>query len=248
MSSSSPAASNTFRQAQRWSDGLAPVLGDDLQAVVLFGGLAKGEFVPGHSDVNVLIVFRRLDAAILDRAAPFVRQGGLEFGLAAMLVTEADLRDLADVFPIKYLDMQRRHQVLYGDDPFPKVQVTPQHLRLRCEQELRNLGLRLRQSYVQRASRPELLQAALNRAVSSLLVNVSVLLELTKGKPTATKQEALAAAPQLGLAAEPLRQAWAVKQGELKLEPDALKQLFVSFMDVVQQTANLAKEADSKAA
>jgi hypothetical protein len=38
----------------RWAETLATALGDSLQAVVLYGGLAKGEFVPDQSDVNVV--------------------------------------------------------------------------------------------------------------------------------------------------------------------------------------------------
>jgi predicted nucleotidyltransferase len=223
-----------------WSENFARTLGDSLLSLVLYGGLAKGEFVPYQSDVNVLIVFRTATIEVLDRAAPLVRQGALEFRLAAMLATEADLRDLADVFPIKFQDMQRRHKVLWGEDPFPKVNVTREHLRLRCEQELHNLSLRLRQSYVQRTDRPELLQAALSRAVSSLLVNLGVLFELKTGKPSENKQDALTNATQLGIPLEPVRQAWALKRGELKPDSDTLRKLFASFMEAVQQAADVA--------
>jgi hypothetical protein len=136
--------------------------------------------------------------------------------------------------------MQRHHKVLWGEDPFPKVAIPREHVRLRCEQELRNLSLRLRQSYIQRTDRPELLQAALNRAVSSLLVNLGVLLELKTGKPAESKQDTLANVAQLGIPFEPLRQAWALKRGELKPDSDGLRNLFASFMDAVQQAADLA--------
>jgi hypothetical protein len=236
-----PASANDVnKQVAHWCEEFARALDGSLQAVVLYGGLAKQEFVPEQSDVNVLIVLRTVEVAVLDRAAPLVRQGQLEFGLSSMFMTQADLRDSADIFPIKFLDMQRRHKVLWGEDPFAKVTVTRENLRLRCEQELRNLSLRLRQSYIQRVDRPELLQAALNHAVSSLLVNVGVLLELKTGKPVETKHDALARAAQLEIPMEPIRQAWALKCGEIKPEPDALKQLFSSFMQAVEQTANLA--------
>jgi predicted nucleotidyltransferase len=228
------------QQLTGWSENFAKTLGDSLQAIVLFGGLAKGEFVPEQSDVNVLIVFRTVTLSVLDCAAPLIRQGMLEFRLAAMLVTEADLRNSADVFPTKFQDMQRHHRLLWGEDPFPKVTIAREHVRLRCEQELQNLSLRLRQSYIQRTDRPELLQATLNRAVSSLLVNVGVLLELKTGKPAESKQDALANAVQLGIPLEPLWQAWALKNGELKPDSPGLKKLYAAFMDTVQQAADLA--------
>lgn len=230
------------QQLTRWTADFAKGMGDSLRAVILYGGLAKGEFIPSQSDVNVLLLFRTVYLDVLNRAAPLVRQGRLEFGLSAMLLTSDDLRDSADIFPIKFLDMQRRHKVLWGDDPFASVKVTHDHLRLRCEQELRNLSLRLRQSYIQRTERPELLQAALSRAVSSLLVNIGALLEIKTGKPAGTKQEALAQAAQLGIPLEPLQQAWAIKQGELTPEPDALRRIFAAFMAAVQKTAELAEE------
>lgn len=236
-----PASANDVnQQVAHWCDDFARAMDGSVQALVLFGGLAKDEFVPEQSDVNVLIILRSVEVAVLDRAAPLMRRGQLEFGLSALLMTEADLRDSSDIFPIKFLDMQRRHKVLWGDDPFTKVNVTRDNLRLRCEQELRNLSLRLRQGYVQRVDRPELLQAALNHAVSSLLVNVGVLLDLKSGKPAETKHDALARAAELGIPIEPIRQAWALKCGEIKPEPDALRKLFASFMLAVQQTADLA--------
>ena len=190
--------------------------------------------------MNVLLVFRSVNLDILDQVAPLIRQGVLEFRLTAMLVTEADLRDSADVFPIKFQDMQRHHRVLWGEDPFPKVSIAREHVRLRCEQELRNLSLRLRQSYIQRNDRPDLLQIALNRAVSSLLVNLGVLMELKTGRLAESKQDALANAAQLGIPSEPLRQAWALKCGEFKPASDDLRKLFGSFMEAVQKSADFA--------
>jgi predicted nucleotidyltransferase len=234
------AATDINQRLAAWSETFAKTLGDAVQSIVLFGGLAKGEFLPGQSDVNVLLVFRTLTVPVLDLAAPLIRQGGLEFRLAAMLVTEAELRDSADVFPIKFQDMRRHHRVILGESPFPNVVIAREHVRLRCEQELRNLSLRLRQSYVHRADRPELLQAALNRGVSSLLLNLGVLVELKTGKVVESKRDALANAAQLGLPPEPLQQAWAVKCGGLKPDSDGLRTLFAAFMDAVQQGANLA--------
>lgn len=224
----------------RWTESLATALDHALQAVVLYGGLAKGEFVAETSDVNVLVVLRHLSTDVLDRAAPILQQGQFEFHIAAMLLTEADLRDSADVFPIKFLDMQRHHRVLRGNDPFAQVAVERSKLRLRCEQELRNLSLRLRQSYVARTNRPELLAATLGRAVSSLLVNLGVLVELKTGTLATTKQQTLADASVLGLPLDAIRQAWAVKRGEATPEPTALRQLYATFMTVVQQAADLA--------
>lgn len=229
---------------ERWCLMLVRAVGEPLQALVLYGGLAKGEFVPGHSDVNVAVVLRTVTIEVLERAAPVLQQGGLEFRLAALLLTEEDLRDTADVFPIKYLDMQRHHRLLWGEDPFTKVTVARSQLVLRCEQELRNLLLRLRQAYVTRVQRPEGLEATLSHAVSSLLLNLGVLVELKTGQSVATKEGVLEHVGVLDLPPEPLRRAWAVKGGELRLDAPALRALYGEFMEVVQAAAALAARLD----
>ncbi|MCZ7641192.1 MAG: hypothetical protein M5U12_37170 [Verrucomicrobia bacterium] len=229
---------------ERWCPLLVRAVGEPLQALVLYGGLAKGEFVPGHSDVNVAVVLRTVTIEVLERAAPVLQQGVHEFRLAALLVTEDDLRDTADVFPIKYLDMQRHHRLLWGEDPFTKVTVARPQLVLRCEQELRNLLLRLRQAYVTRLQRPEGLQTTLSHAVSSLLLNLGVLVELKTGQRIATKEAVLDHVNALDLPPEPLRRVWALKAGELHLDTPALKTLYGGFMEVVQAAAALAARLD----
>jgi predicted nucleotidyltransferase len=225
---------------QRWCDTLVAASSEPLQAVVLYGGLVKGEFVPGHSDANVAVVLRVAGPEVLDRLAPAVRQGALEFRLAALLLTEPDLRNFAEVFPGKFLDLQRHHQLLWGEDPFIRVSVSRSNLRLRCEQELRNLLLRLRQAYIARGERPESLEATLGHAVSSLLFNLGILVELQSGRRTDTKAAALEAAATLGLPLEPLRQIWALKQGELRLGPAELRRLYGACLEAVGQAAELA--------
>ena len=51
-------------------------------------------------------------------------------------------------FPIKFLDIKSHHVVLAGADPFAGLEVPRELIRLRIEQELYNMLLRLRHSQV----------------------------------------------------------------------------------------------------
>ena len=42
----------------RFCERLQNALGDQLVSIVLYGGLAEGEYSPGHSDVNVMVVLK----------------------------------------------------------------------------------------------------------------------------------------------------------------------------------------------
>ena len=47
------------------------------------------------------------------------------------------IAESADVFPIEFLDIQRSHVLLHGDNPLTGVEIHGVHLRLQCERELR---------------------------------------------------------------------------------------------------------------
>ena len=218
---------------------LVEALGDRLVSVILYGGLAKGEYTPDTSDVNVMIVLDAVNVAALDKAAPIIQGGVRDFRLAPLLLCESDLRRSADVFPVKFLDMQRHHRVLWGKDILVDLIIARDHIRLRCAQEITNLELRLRQFYLRRAHRPELIESTLTRAISSFLTSLNTLAELKTGQAATSKPEIIEAAEGIGLDAQALREVFALKRGRLKPDTDELKQLYGRFMMTVQQAAAL---------
>ena len=218
---------------------LVEALGDQLVSVMLYGGLAKGEYIPDSSDVNVMIVLDEVTVAALDKAAPIIQGGVRDFRLAALLMCQSDLRRSTELFPIKFLDMRRHHRVLWGKDMIADLTIDRDHVRLRCAQEITNLLLRLRQFYLQRAHRPELIESTLTRAISSFLTSLNTLAELKTGQTATTKSAVIEAAERIGLDAHPLREVFALKRGQLKPDTEELKQLYDRFMMTVQQAAFL---------
>lgn len=214
---------------------LQQTLEDRLLSVVLYGGAAKGEHIAETSDVNVAIVLDQVTVNALDSIAPIIQAGVRDFRLAAMLMSESDLKRSTEVFPVKFLDMQRHHRILSGRDVFSDLTVSTDRLRLRCAQEITNLLLRLRQFYVQRRHRPELIESTLTRAISSLLAGLNTLVELRTGRSASDKSSIIEAAAEIGLDAQPLREVFALKRGELKPNPEELRHLYDRFMMTVQQ-------------
>ncbi len=223
----------------RFCAQLQKALGRQLVSVVAYGGLAKGEYIPDTSDVNVMVVLTDITVETLDKAAPIIQGGERDFRLAALLLSQNDLNGSVDVFPIKFLDMQRHHRLLWGKDILAGLSIARGYLRLRCEQEIKNLMLRLRQFYVQRAHRPELIEKTLTKALSSLLTSLNVLVELKTGQTATTKPAIIDAAEKIGLDCRTLREVFALKRGDLKPTAAQLKRLYDYFTMTVQQAAAL---------
>lgn len=139
-------------------------------SIVLYGSLARGDFLPGRSDVNLLVVGRPLDEKGLRALGPAL--GGVEIaGLAPpLLFDEAEWKRCADVFPIEITDMLGGYRVLRGPDPLAGVTVVPSDLRRALEHEWRGLVLRLRQGFAAHPSRADLLGETMLRVAGSVRV------------------------------------------------------------------------------
>ncbi|HVJ94350.1 MAG TPA: nucleotidyltransferase domain-containing protein [Labilithrix sp.] len=127
-----------------WTKSLEAALGDDLVAVLLTGGVARGDYRPGESDVNAILVlrdasFEKLDA--ISSAMQAVRYGAR---LEATILTEDEVSGACDAFPLLYDEIRRWNLMLVGSDPFADAVVHDTHRRVRVEQELREAQIGLR--------------------------------------------------------------------------------------------------------
>ena len=219
---------------------LRGALGDSLISVIVYGDLVKGEdFDPGRSDVNVMVVLSEVDARTLDRAVSPVTKGARRWRLRTFVVSEDDLRSSTDVFPIKFLDMQKHHRLLCGKDVLADLSISREHLRLRCEQEIKNILLRLHNVYLHRDLRRINLRHALSGAASAFLNSLSAALDLkTGGSPTPRREIAAAAAREFGLDATTLAGVLDLLDQTSKPNSDELRALYDDFMATVHKAAH----------
>jgi hypothetical protein len=194
---------------------LVRAAGQNLAALLLYGGLARGRYRSGKSDVNLLIVLHEASVQALTAIAPALQTAWRAVGVEPMLLARAELARTAQAFPTKFLDIKNHHVVLAGTDPLTDLEVPREHIRLRIEQELRNLLLRLRHGYVRAGSDAAILSRVLARAARPFALGLAALLQLA-GKPvpaddrSAAIFEATVAA--FGFDREPLARLAALRQ------------------------------------
>lgn len=212
-----------------------------VRTVAVYGGVARGRFVEGRSDVNLLVVLDRAERGDLQALAPILaRAAGVRF--EPMFVTVAELARLGVVFPIKFRDIQARHVVVAGDAALlAALQVPMTNARLRVEQELRNLALRSRRRFVELADRPPALQAHLAGLVRPLAIEVASLLAIDGHQvPEEDRTAAIfaQAAGVYGLDAALLGQLAELRQGSAGGGDPA--QQFVGFLAILDRLAQRA--------
>lgn len=223
---------------ERFCDQAHEALGDDLVCLALFGSAARDAYEPDRSDLNLLVVTRSSGITTCD--ALETPWSLLQRSCAAkpMLVTTLDLERSTDVFPLRFLDIQRNHLILWGQDVLSDLDIAWDHLRLRVEQEIKQLLFDLRHQYMHFSKgRPEVLGRLLGEQFGWFLSALGALLFLKDGDWWLTGKEAIAGAAveALGLDAPLLERLLALHRRELHPSADQLRVLYDHFLAIVEQ-------------
>jgi len=131
------------------------LFGPSLEAVILYGSAAHGDYRPGRSNINLLLLLSKHDIGVLQRYGKEHHRWSKEQIVVPLFLTEQELRSSADLFPLEYLEIKEQHVLLAGRDPFPALAIDLRNLLVQCEQEIRGNLLRLRQRFVEGAGKPE---------------------------------------------------------------------------------------------
>ena len=176
------------RTPEELMDGLLrtadAALGDAFSAV-LYGSMVRGDFVPGRSDLNLLLIARPLTVERLRALGPALAAFEREGQTPPLLFDETEWHRAADVFPIEITDMRLAYRVLRGADPLAEHLVAPGDLRRALEHEWRGKVLRLRQDFAAHLDLPDSLGQAIARSAGSVRVLLRTTLVLAGRTPPA---------------------------------------------------------------
>jgi len=172
-------------------EGARAALGPDLVSIVLFGSAAEGR-LRATSDVNVVLVLARFDAARIDALREPLRGAHALIRLECMLILESELGAASEAFAVKFADIRARHRILWGSDPFANLVSSREAMRFRLRQILLNFILRTRERYVLVSLRDEQLAAVVADAAGPLRAAAALILEI-EGRAAPSPREALEA-------------------------------------------------------
>lgn len=163
--------------------------GQDLCAIVLYGSAAEGRLRP-TSDVNLLLVLKRFEQKTASQLFEPLRVGQTAVKLTVMFLLESEIDQAAEAFAVKFADILHRRRLIYGADPFARLQISREAELRRLKQSLLNLTLRWREAFVVRGLRQEQLAVVIAEAAGPIRACAAALLAL-EGKPATSPKEAL---------------------------------------------------------
>ena len=214
-----------------------------IRSIILYGSAARKDYRPGKSDINLLVVVERIDVSILKSVLDPVTRGR-RYGIAPFFITETNLRSSIDVFPVKFLAMKESYKLLWGHDLLKNLEINREHIRLRCEQEIKNLLLRMRRQFLIGGGRGRSLTEMMSRVIVAFLETLRVVLSLTQENTPSRGEVVNAAAKTFDLDAETLRNVRALRDRDVSLSRSEAEQLFDKFMAIVDKVAQITDKMD----
>ncbi len=163
--------------------------GDVIRSVSAFGSAVTGEFRPGKSDYNFLVVAEPVKMDLLERFAGRVKAWRKKRISVPLVITPRFIQTALDSYPLEFLSMQAGYKVLMGDDMLAGRTFRREEVRLQCEREIRSKLLIFRRAFMEARGNPRDLLEIEKQGISSLVAIFRGMLFLKRGPWTSTGTE-----------------------------------------------------------
>lgn len=218
------------------------VYGNELESVILYGSAVRGEFLPGLSNLNVLLILSSYDLSVLKKYDGLHTRWSKEQVVVPLFLTRPDLESASTAFPLEYQDILDSHRLLWGQDPFVGLKIDSRYLAAEVVQGLRGNLFRLRQRLVEGRSTEEAITILLPLSITALLPVLRGLQRLL-GRPVRMHGEPLLKdiESHLEIDLAGLRDALALKRGNISPGQKEIPRLMDRYLECLTRLVGTAE-------
>lgn len=231
----------TQRLVQTYSKEVKAALGDRLEGLLIYGSAVRGEFLPGRSNLNMVLIVTEYKASTLNAYAPVHKRWSKEQVVAPLFLTEREIVATSALFPLEFLELQEHHRVLGGRDPFVGFHVPTDRLKDQVVQGLSGHVLRLRQRYVEGGGMDDAVTILLPLTITSTVPLLRGV-QRVRGRSVLTESMSVIqdVAASLSLDLRGLQDALLLKRGQITPGPSEIPRLFDRYLQGVTALAEAA--------
>lgn len=219
------------KAVQVFCKALALMPDHPIRSIVLYGSACRKDYQSGSSDINLLIILERADMKTLKEFIEPVTIGRAS-RISPLFLTIADLLKLSSAFPLKYFSIRDSHRMLYGDDPLTEINIDHEPLKMRCQQEMLNLLMRLRRNYLN--SMGHNLAGFLVASVKGFLEVLRIAVYL-KNNNLLTRDETIPAAESVfGADVNVIREIIKIKENQSVPDDNIVQSVYDKYLNLVE--------------
>jgi len=216
------------------------IYGDDLVSIILYGSGAGKDYVPGRSDINFIVVLTEEGIKDLERAFGLVRKWRKRNVAVPLFLTEDYIKTSADVYPIEYLNFQRRHITVYGEDLLKGLTFQKELIRLQAEREIKGKLLLLRESYLGSAGNKRVLSNIINGSLNTLIAIFNALLFMKDMDiPEGGRSLMIAVSNAFGLENSIFMKLIHIREGKIKPDEKEINRIFNNYLNEIYKLSKI---------
>lgn len=218
------------------------VYGSELEGIILYGSAVRGEFLPGRSNFNLVLIMSSYDLATLKKYDSLHKRWSKDHVIVPLFLTVDDIQSASMAFPLEYQDIHDCRRLLWGQDPFVGLKIDARYLPAEVLQSLRGNLLRLRQRLVEGRSTEEAITILLALSLTALLPALRGLQRLLN-RPVLAHAEPLLKDLEAALAVDltGLRDALLLKQGQISPGQKETPRLMDRYLDGLTRLVSAAE-------
>jgi hypothetical protein len=222
----------TQKLLQAYTKDVKGAFGDQLEGLLIYGSAVRGEFLPGRSNLNLLLVVTGYDAATLKRYQPVHQRWSKEGVIIPLFLTDHEIRTSSALFPLEFLEIQEHHRVLGGRDPFVGFHVEVTRIRDAVRQGLAGHVLRLRQRFAESGGANDAVMILLPLAITSTVPLLRGIQRM-QGWPVLTQSDAVIkdVADRLQIDLAGFHDAVMLKRGIISPGPSEIPRVFDRYLE-----------------
>ncbi|MCX5833502.1 MAG: nucleotidyltransferase domain-containing protein [Deltaproteobacteria bacterium] len=210
--------------------------GEGLQSIILYGSGARGDYRPGKSDINFLIVLSEEGIDAIDRASGSLRRWRKKMVTTPLFMTQTFICTSLGAYPVEFLNMKRSYVVVYGGDVLKNLSFDPVALRHQCERELRGKLLLLRTAFLETRGKADRIRNLVRASLTAFLSLFQALLHLRGRVLHENHRDTISAmAEAYQVDRDILLQCLAVKEEKESLSSGELKALFEKYVNEIKK-------------
>ena len=228
-------------------DDYRGLFAEDLISVIVYGSAASGDYIPGKSDINFMVVLSEMGIDALDQAFDLIARWKKRNVTTPLFLTEAYVLTSLDVFPIEYLNFQNSYELVYGKDILKDLSFDEKFLRMQCEREVKGKLLLLREAFLESRGKAKDLQQLITQSLGAFVAIFNGLLHL-KGLdlPRHRRDIIKNVCQAFGMDTGVFERLLDVKEKRVKLTNSETTQLFKAYLKEIQQLWKIVDTLDKE--
>ena len=171
--------------------GLLDLHGENIVSIVLYGSATGKYFIHKKSDINLAVIFNKLEFQQLKDSLKLINSGISKRITAPLLLSVAHLESSKDTFPVEFIEIKENNILLYGKDIFSDLKIDETNIRLFCKREIEGKLIRLRQAYLEIGLKRKGVETLMKESLYSMIQIFRAFLRSRIPNPPVDKEDIL---------------------------------------------------------